>query len=101
MRRAAWRSWLWHSCPAPRPRGLPHESAAADHRAAAFCRHWRHRHERDSEVLHNLGYRVQGSDLADGANVRRLIDLGIAVSIGHDAATLGNAEVVVVSSAVH
>ncbi len=54
-----------------------------------------------AEVLHNLGYRVQGSDLADGANVRRLIDLGIAVSIGHDAANLGNAEVVVVSSAVH
>jgi len=27
-----------------------------------------------AEVLHNLGYRVQGSDLADSANVRRLID---------------------------
>ena len=33
-----------------------------------------------AEVLHNLGYRVQGSDLADGANVRRLIDLGIPVA---------------------
>ena len=41
-----------------------------------------------AEVLHNLGYRVQGSDLADGANVRRLIDLGIPVVIGHDAENL-------------
>ena len=53
-----------------------------------------------AEVLHNLGYRVQGSDLADGANVRRLIDLGIPVVVGHDAANLGAAEVVVISSAV-
>jgi UDP-N-acetylmuramate--alanine ligase len=53
-----------------------------------------------AEVLHNLGYRVQGSDLADGANVRRLIDLGIPVAVGHDAANLDAAEVVVISSAV-
>jgi UDP-N-acetylmuramate--alanine ligase len=53
-----------------------------------------------AEVLHNLGYRVQGSDLADGANVRRLTDLGIPVAIGHDAENLGATEVVVTSSAV-
>jgi UDP-N-acetylmuramate--alanine ligase len=53
-----------------------------------------------AEVLHNLGYSVQGSDLTDGANVRRLIELGIPVSVGHDAANLGAAEVVVISSAV-
>jgi UDP-N-acetylmuramate--alanine ligase len=53
-----------------------------------------------AEVLHNLGYRVQGSDLADGANVRRLVDLGIPIALGHDAANLGAAEVVVTSSAV-
>src|SRR5437588_9542571 len=53
-----------------------------------------------AEVLHNLGYRVQGSDLADGANVRRLRELGITVAIGHEADHLGAAEVVVVSSAV-
>ena len=53
-----------------------------------------------AEVLHNLGYRVQGSDLADGANVRRLIDLGIPIAIGHDVENLGPAEVVVTSSAV-
>src|ERR1700752_1681822 len=53
-----------------------------------------------AEVLHNLGYGVQGSDLADSANVRRLIDLGIPVALGHEAETLGAAEVVVISSAV-
>ena len=53
-----------------------------------------------AEVLHNLGYRVQGSDLADSANVRRLVDLGIPVAIGHEAENLGAAEVVVISSAV-
>jgi UDP-N-acetylmuramate--alanine ligase len=53
-----------------------------------------------AEVLHNLGYRVQGSDLADSANVRRLADLGIPVAIGHEAENLGAAEVVVISSAV-
>jgi UDP-N-acetylmuramate--alanine ligase len=53
-----------------------------------------------AEVLHNLGYKVQGSDLSDGANQRRLAGLGIDVKIGHRAENLGAAEVVVVSSAV-
>ncbi len=53
-----------------------------------------------AEVLHTLGYSVQGSDIADSANVRRLRDAGIPVSIGHDASHLGRAQVVVVSSAV-
>jgi UDP-N-acetylmuramate--alanine ligase len=53
-----------------------------------------------AEVLKNLGYRVQGSDLVQGANIGRLVDLGIPVAIGHDGANLGTAEVVVVSSAV-
>ena len=53
-----------------------------------------------AEVLHNLGYQVQGSDLAENANVRRLVALGVPVSIGHDRANLGDAEVLVVSSAV-
>jgi UDP-N-acetylmuramate--alanine ligase len=53
-----------------------------------------------AEVLHNLGYSIQGSDLTSGANVRRLVDLGIPVAIGHDAGNLGAAEVVVTSSAV-
>jgi UDP-N-acetylmuramate--alanine ligase len=53
-----------------------------------------------AEVLHNLGYRVQGSDLADSANTKRLTELGIRVMIGHRAENLDTAEVVVVSSAV-
>ena len=53
-----------------------------------------------AEVLHNLGYSVQGSDIADGANVRRLRDAGIAVAVGHNEANLGTAQVVVVSTAV-
>ncbi len=53
-----------------------------------------------AEVLHNLGYRVQGSDLPDSANTRRLVGLGIPVEIGHRAENLDSAEVVVISSAV-
>ncbi|SDG44751.1 UDP-N-acetylmuramate--L-alanine ligase [Roseospirillum parvum] len=53
-----------------------------------------------AEVLVNLGYQVQGSDLSDNANVKRLRGLGIPVAIGHAAENLGSAQVVVVSSAV-
>ena len=53
-----------------------------------------------AEVLANHGYHVQGSDVADSANVRRLRDKGIAVAIGHNARNLDGADVVVVSSAV-
>src|SRR4051812_46106607 len=53
-----------------------------------------------AEVLHNLGYKVQGSDLADGANTKRLAELGIKINIGHRADNVGNAQVIVVSSAV-
>jgi len=53
-----------------------------------------------AEVMHNLGYKVQGSDQAKNANVRRLGELGIKVIVGHDAEALGDAQVVVTSSAV-
>jgi len=53
-----------------------------------------------AEVLHTLGYTVQGSDLADNANVKRLRALGISVAVNHQAGNLGEAQVVVVSSAV-
>jgi UDP-N-acetylmuramate--alanine ligase len=53
-----------------------------------------------AEILHNLGYTVQGSDVAANANVKRLKALGISVQVGHDAGHLGDAGVVVVSSAV-
>jgi UDP-N-acetylmuramate--alanine ligase len=53
-----------------------------------------------AEVLHNLGYAVQGSDIAENANVKRLRAAGIVVHVGHDARNLGPAQVVVVSTAV-
>jgi UDP-N-acetylmuramate--alanine ligase len=53
-----------------------------------------------AEVLNNLGYRVQGSDQNDSANVQRLRDKGIVVAIGHRAENIGEAEVVVASSAI-
>jgi UDP-N-acetylmuramate--alanine ligase len=53
-----------------------------------------------AEILHNLGYSVQGSDIADNANVKRLRGHGIPVAVGHRPENLGAATVVVVSSAV-
>src|SRR3979490_1903981 len=53
-----------------------------------------------AEVLHNLGYRVQGRDLAASANTRRLAGPGMPGRIGHAAENLDNAEVIVISSAV-
>jgi UDP-N-acetylmuramate--alanine ligase len=53
-----------------------------------------------AEVLANLGHRVQGSDVAESANVQRLRARGIPVAIGHRAENLGEAKVVVVSSAI-
>ena len=53
-----------------------------------------------AEIMHNLGYRVQGSDAAESANVRRLAAMGIPVHIGHSAANLKGAHAVVYSSAV-
>src|SRR5215467_12948310 len=53
-----------------------------------------------AEVLLNLGYAVQGSDAAENANVKRLREKGATVSVGHSANNLGEAEVVVVSTAI-
>ena len=53
-----------------------------------------------AEVMATLGYTVQGSDLSDNYNVARLNKAGIKVAIGHQASNLGEAQVVVVSSAV-
>jgi UDP-N-acetylmuramate--alanine ligase len=53
-----------------------------------------------AEVLANQNYRVRGSDVADSANVQRLRERGIDVAVGHNAANLDDAAVVVVSSAI-
>ena len=53
-----------------------------------------------AEVLANLGYTVQGSDLRSSDATRRLESLGVRVVLGHQAANVAGADVVVVSSAV-
>jgi UDP-N-acetylmuramate--alanine ligase len=53
-----------------------------------------------AEVLANLGFGVSGSDLADNATTRRLAGLGIRVVAGHAAENVGDADAVVVSTAV-
>jgi len=53
-----------------------------------------------AEVLLNLGYKVQGTDAAENANVKRLVAKGASIHIGHDANWLGDAAVVVVSTAI-
>ena len=53
-----------------------------------------------AEVMHQLGYRVQGSDQAESAIVEGLRKAGIAVAIGQHADNLGDAAVVVCSSAI-
>jgi UDP-N-acetylmuramate--alanine ligase len=53
-----------------------------------------------AELLANLGYAVSGSDEKRSAATDRLATLGIRIAVGHDAANVGDADVVVVSSAV-
>jgi UDP-N-acetylmuramate--alanine ligase len=53
-----------------------------------------------AEVMHQLGYKVQGSDVADGYVVEKLRKAGIPVSIGHSPDNLGDAAVVVCSTAI-
>ena len=53
-----------------------------------------------AEILHNLGYRVSGSDLLESASTQRLAGLGIRILIGHDSQFIQGAEAIVVSSAV-
>ncbi|MFB0873739.1 MULTISPECIES: UDP-N-acetylmuramate--L-alanine ligase [unclassified Sphingobium] len=53
-----------------------------------------------AEVMHNLGYTVQGSDMAEGYVIEGLRKKGIKVMIGHNAENLGDAAVVVTSTAI-
>ena len=53
-----------------------------------------------AEVLHNQGYRVSGSDIARGAAVAHLQDLGIKVYDQHDAANLAGVDCLVLSTAI-
>jgi UDP-N-acetylmuramate--alanine ligase len=53
-----------------------------------------------ARVMNNLGYTVQGSDIAESASVEAMRERGIAVHIGHDPDNLGDAAVVVTSTAI-
>jgi UDP-N-acetylmuramate--alanine ligase len=53
-----------------------------------------------AEVLSNLGYTVQGSDASESANVMRLREKGIRISIGHKPENVAGADVLVVSTAI-
>jgi UDP-N-acetylmuramate--alanine ligase len=53
-----------------------------------------------AEVLLNLGYTVTGSDMADNAATKRLVEQGARVFFGHDATYMDGADVVVTSTAV-
>ena len=53
-----------------------------------------------AEVLHALGYSVQGSDIAEGYNIDRLRKKGIEIFIGHKAENIKDAAIVVISSAI-
>jgi UDP-N-acetylmuramate--alanine ligase len=53
-----------------------------------------------AEILHQMGYTIQGSDLAANANVKRLQKMGITIRVGHDCENLVDANAVVISSAV-
>ena len=53
-----------------------------------------------AEVMHVMGYDVQGSDMGDNANTKRLRDMGIEVAVGHAPENIAGAGVVTISSAV-
>lgn len=53
-----------------------------------------------AEVLHHSGFKVQGSDVSESYNTKRLENLGIKVFIGHSSSNISNVQAVVVSTAV-
>ena len=53
-----------------------------------------------AEVLLTMGYKVTGSDLHASETTRRLEELGGKVFLGHQESNVGEAQVVVISSAV-
>src|SRR3989338_1004819 len=53
-----------------------------------------------AEILHNLGFIVQGSDSSSNANTKRLEEKGVKVFIGHESSNVQTAQVVVISTAI-
>ncbi len=54
-----------------------------------------------AEILHNLGYKVQGSDIAENYNTKRLENNGIKIFLGHHGQNIANASYIVISSAIN
>ena len=53
-----------------------------------------------AELMHKIGYTVMGSDKIEGENVKRLMDIGININIGHNKKNLQDVNAVVFSSAI-
>ncbi|MCE2516848.1 MAG: UDP-N-acetylmuramate--L-alanine ligase [Alphaproteobacteria bacterium] len=53
-----------------------------------------------AEILHDMGYQVSGSDVAENANVKRLSDKGIVINIGQVAENIEGVSIVVISTAI-
>jgi UDP-N-acetylmuramate--alanine ligase len=53
-----------------------------------------------AKILHEMGYKVSGSDVKEGANTIRLKDLGVKIYIGHKAQNVREADILIYSSAV-
>lgn len=53
-----------------------------------------------AEVLHNMGFEISGSDIAENDSVNHLRSLGIRVYLGHGRGHIGNSETLVCSSAI-
>ncbi len=54
-----------------------------------------------AKILHNLGYKVQGSDIAENYNTKMLEESGIKIYIGHHPQNISNVSYVVVSTAIN
>ena len=53
-----------------------------------------------AEILHNLGYKVQGSDISENQNVKRLQGMGVKVFVGQASKNLSGVSIAVVSTAI-
>ncbi len=53
-----------------------------------------------AELLHNIGAKVSGSDITENVNTERLKEMGVKIFKGHAASNVGDANVVVYSSAI-
>ena len=53
-----------------------------------------------AQIMANMGFRVQGSDLSSNKNIHRLIKSGIKIYIGHNAKNIKKATMIVISSAI-